>query len=86
MHSKLVCRLQCFLLIMSACHVSYVKYMLALVYLRLHIYMCVSLCCMCVYTFVCNNFKGLCNVNVAGQEAAFQGDIQTEVSEGETGR
>lgn len=56
------------------------------VFVRLHIYMCVSLCCMCVYTFVCNNFKGLCNVNVAGQEAAFQGDIQTEVSEGETGR
>lgn len=37
------------------------------------------------YTFLCNNFKGLCDMNVAGQETAFQGDFQ-KVQEGEEGR
>jgi len=40
--------------------------------------------CVCNVT-LCHNFKGLCDMTLlAGQEATFQGSVQTEIQEGET--
>lgn len=52
--------------------------------LLLHCVSSVYVCsCPFFVSLICNNFKGLCNMNVAGQETSFQGDFQTEIPEGE---